>query len=233
MRILIVADLHANLEAVRSLPENCDELWVLGDLVDYGPDPCAVVEFVRRNASLIIRGNHDHAVGYDRDPRCSPRFERMAEETRRYTRSVLTGEQLEFLRGLPLRAERLAGGARFALCHATPGDPLYEYRLPDSPLWDLEPAVGGADVLLVGHTHLPFQQPLGRRILANPGSAGQPKHGHARACYAIWEDGRLRLKSAEYPVEETVAKLRALPIAPDARADLIGVLRAGSAAALS
>jgi len=55
MRILIVSDLHANLEAVRSLPQDYDEVWVLGDLVNYGPNPSEVIELVRRKASLVIR----------------------------------------------------------------------------------------------------------------------------------------------------------------------------------
>jgi 3',5'-cyclic AMP phosphodiesterase CpdA len=55
MRILIVSDLHANLEAVEALPKDFDRLWVLGDLVNYGPDPKEVVEFVRENASAVIR----------------------------------------------------------------------------------------------------------------------------------------------------------------------------------
>ncbi len=232
MRILVVSDLHANLEAVRALPETYDEMWVLGDLVNYGPNPCEAIEFVKSHASLIVRGNHDHSAGYDEDPRCSHRFRRMAEETGRYTGTEVTKAQRDFLCGLPLTAERTVGGVRFSLCHAAPPDPLYEYRPPTSPLWDAELASGPADVLLVGHTHLPFRRRLGSRMVANPGSVGQPKHGTPRACYAIWEDGELRLESAEYPVEETVAKIRTLPLTPDVQADLIAVLRTGSTAAL-
>lgn len=232
MRLLIVSDLHGNLEAVRSLAEGYDELWVLGDLVNYGPNPCEVIEFVRANASLVVRGNHDHAAGYDEDPKCSPRFRRMAEETGRFTKSVINASQREFLRSLPLTAERQVAGVRFLACHAAPENPLYEYRAPDSPLWDSELSSGRADVLLVGHTHLPFCRRAGNCIVVNPGSVGQPKHGTRRACYAIWDDGELRLESAEYPVEETVAKLRALPISPEARLELISVLGAGSAAGL-
>ncbi len=233
MRILIASDLHANLEAVRALPDSYDELWVLGDLVNYGPNPCEVIEFVRANASLIVRGNHDHAAGYDQDAKCSERFRRMAEETGRYTRAAITKDQRDFLRSLPLTADRTVGGVRFSLCHAAPPDPLYEYRPPDSPLWSAELASGVADVLLMGHTHLPFCRRLGSRMVANPGSAGQPKHGAARACYALWEDGDFRLESAEYPVEKTVAKIRTLPLTPEVQADLITVLQTGSTAALS
>lgn len=232
MRILIVSDLHANIEAVHALPETYDEMWVLGDLVNYGPSPFEVIEFVKSNASLVVRGNHDHSAGYDEDPKCSQRFRRMAEETGRYTGAIITKDQRDFLRNLPLTAERTLGGVRFSLCHAAPPDPLYEYRPPDSPLWDLDLTQASADVLLVGHTHLPFRRRSGSRMAANPGSVGQPKHGAARACYALWEDGDLKLESAEYPVEETVAKIRTLPLTPGVQADLITVLQTGSTAAL-
>jgi protein phosphatase len=227
MRILIVSDLHANIEAVRALPEGYDELWVLGDLVNYGPNPCEVIEFVKANASLAVRGNHDHAAGYDRDAKCSEPFRRMAEETGRYTRSDITEDQRDFLRSLPLTAERAVEGVRFSLCHAAPPDPLYEYRAPDSPLWEAELARMSADVLLVGHTHLPFCRRLGSRMVANPGSAGQPKNGAARACYALWEDDEIRLQSVRYPVAETGGKIRALPVPAEVQADLIRALRAG------
>ncbi len=83
MRIVIVSDLHANLEALAALDPAYDKLWVLGDLVNYGPDPVQVLDFVRRHAALVVRGNHDHSLGYDEDPRCSERFRSMAEQTRR------------------------------------------------------------------------------------------------------------------------------------------------------
>jgi predicted phosphodiesterase len=67
MKIVIISDLHGNAESLAALQEPYDELWVLGDLVNYGPDPEAVVAAVRDRATLIVRGNHDHAVGYDVD----------------------------------------------------------------------------------------------------------------------------------------------------------------------
>jgi protein phosphatase len=57
MKILIVADIHANLEALQAvLAESHDELWVLGDLVNYGPNPSEVVELVRSQASVVVQG---------------------------------------------------------------------------------------------------------------------------------------------------------------------------------
>ncbi len=128
MRIAIVSDIHANIEALSFVPEEYDELWVLGDLVDYGPSPRDVIDFVRSRATIVVLGNHDHAVAFDDDPRCSPDFREMARATLAYTRAVLHPDELEYLSSLPLRAERSVDGFRFMLCHAAPSDPLYKYR---------------------------------------------------------------------------------------------------------
>lgn len=93
MKIAIISDLHGNYEAVRSLPEGYDELWVLGDLVNYGPEPGSVIDFVKARSSVVVRGNHDHSIGYDVDPRCTARYQKMAEMTRKYSASVLKKEQ--------------------------------------------------------------------------------------------------------------------------------------------
>jgi putative phosphoesterase len=228
MRIVIISDLHANAEALAALDESFDELWVLGDLVNYGPDPGAAVEFVRHNATVTVRGNHDHSIGYGEDPRCAPRFAAMAEATRRFCESALTPEQKSYLRDRPLYARREVDGTRFLLCHATPSNPLYEYCPPDSPRWEAEAKAADADLVLVGHTHLPFVRRFGARVVANPGSLGQPKAGRPQACYAVWEDGSLELKSIPYAVEKTVAKLEAMALADDIRRDLITVLRTGA-----
>jgi protein phosphatase len=227
VQALIVSDLHANIEAVRALPAGFDQLWVLGDLVNYGPNPAEVIEFVREKAAIVVRGNHDHAVGFDEDPRCSARFRAMAEEARRYTLSVLSEEQRKYLRNLPLRATAAAEGIQFSMCHATPADPLFEYRLEESPKWLADEAGPSIDVELVGHTHIPFRRVLGTRSVVNPGSAGQPKHGLAEACYAIWRDGRITLGSVPYDVERTVEKLRRLSLSAAVFEDLAFVLRNG------
>jgi len=227
MKILIVSDLHANLEALEALPRDFDRLWVLGDLVNYGPNPVEVVEFVREHAAIVVRGNHDHSIGFDEDTRCSPRFRHMAEETRRYSRSVLSEEAREYLRNLPLTAAVDANGVRVSMCHAAPADPLYEYRPQDSPLWLTDALEPGVDVQLVGHTHKPFQRFLAARSIVNPGSVGQPKHGRAEACYAIWQDGRITLQSAPYDFERTIGKLRRLSFPAAVFEDLAGVLRNG------
>jgi putative phosphoesterase len=228
MRICIISDLHANMEALAALPRDYDELWVLGDLVNYGPDPAATIAFVRSNASVVIRGNHDHSVGFDADCRCSPRFRTMAEATRNYTASVLSVADKQYLRALPTSARRQVDDTEFFLCHATPSDLLYEYRAPDSPLWERPEEAGtGAGVILAGHTHLQFARQAGGRMIVNPGSLGQSKAGDPRARYAIWQDGRIELRALEYPVEATIARIHSMPVTEPVKRDLTRVLRTG------
>jgi len=228
MKIVIISDLHGNYEAVRSLADRYDELWVLGDLVNYGPEPGAVVDFVKANSTVVVRGNHDHSLGYDVEPRCTLRYQKMADLTRWYSASVLKKEQKEFLRALPLKLELNRQGTHFYLCHAKPSDPLYGYCPEQSEEWVKELDRTNADVLLVGHTHTPFVRQIGDRLVVNPGSLGQPKTGKSDACYATWEDGSFHLKSFPYAVDETVGRLKALAFPPEVEKDLITVLKTGS-----
>jgi protein phosphatase len=225
---IIISDLHANLEALSALPRDYDELWVLGDLVNYGPNPAEIIGFVRSHASVIIRGNHDHSVGFGTECGCAPRFRAMAEATRDYTSAVLSVADKQFLRDFPTCACRQVDGQAFFLCHATPSDPLHEYRPPDSPLWERdEEASSGANVALAGHTHVQFARLLDKRTVLNPGSLPQSKAGDPRARYAVWQDGEMELKAYEYSVEKTVEKILALPVADEVRRDLVQVLRTG------
>jgi len=230
MKIVIISDLHGNLEALTALPKEYDELWVLGDLVNYGPDPAGVVEFVRARASVMVRGNHDHAIGFGKDPRCSQPFREMSRAMMQYTNSVLSDSQKQFLRDLPLTAEREIEGVRLSLCHAVPSDPLFAYCLPDSDQWIKEVERVNSNILLVGHTHRPFVRQIGTKKIANPGSLGQPKTGRPAACYAVLDGGAIELRSFDYPFEETIRKIDALPINAAIKAGLTSVLRDGGLA---
>ncbi|MGO8818215.1 MAG: metallophosphoesterase family protein [Terriglobia bacterium] len=227
MRILIISDIHGNFDALAALQETYDEVWVLGDLVNYGPDPAAVIDFVRSKAAVVVCGNHDYSIGFNQDSRCSPRFREMAEATRRYTNSVLSFGHKHFLRHLPQFVEMRRDGARFYICHAVPSDPLYGYCEAGSPRWLTEVENVDADIVLVGHTHVPSVQSFGSLLVVNPGSLGQPKTGSPQARYAIWEDGKIELKSYSYPIDPVVAKVQALPIQDSLRDELCAILRTG------
>ncbi|MBI3896145.1 MAG: metallophosphoesterase family protein [Acidobacteria bacterium] len=228
MKIVIISDLHGNYDALRALPESYDELWVLGDLVNYGPQPAEVVGYVAQKAAITIRGNHDHSVGFHEDPRCTPRYRLMAQATGEVSDAVLADEQKQFLRDLPVTVKVERQNTRFHLVHAMPSNPLYGYCPETSDLWISEVADVNADILLVGHTHTPFVRRIGNRTVVNPGSLGQPKTGNPDACYAVWENGSITLKTYAYPVEQTVEKIQSLAVPSEIKRDLITVLRTGS-----
>jgi predicted phosphodiesterase len=154
LKILIIADLHANAEALAALPQQYDQLWVLGDLVNYGPNPREIIDFVRSHADVVVRGNHDHAIGFNTDPRCSGPYKSMALEMGRFTQAILTEDEKAYLRSLPLSATPERDGVRFYSCHATPTDPLFAYCPPESEQWQNEANLVSGGYLLVGHTHL-------------------------------------------------------------------------------
>ncbi|HZU45062.1 MAG TPA: metallophosphoesterase family protein [Terriglobales bacterium] len=227
MKIVITSDLHGNAEALGVIPSDYDQLWVLGDLVNYGPNPREVVEFVRDQASRAVRGNHDHAVACGEDPRCHGRFRELAEATGRFTENHLRPADHEYLGGLPLQLELQVDQTRFWLCHAVPSDPLFGYAPGDSPRWREECERLPADILLVGHTHTPFLKKFGHCLVVNPGSLGQPNNRSGLACYAVWQDGHVSLRQTAYSVETTVEKVDAMPMEPDVRRDLVTLLRTG------
>ncbi len=229
MKIVIISDIHANQAALEALPESdYDQLWCIGDLVDYGPRPREVIQWVERHATTTVRGNHDHAAGFSVDPQCSQPYKRLAAETLRYTSAVCTWEDCGFLKRLPLQQKIQVGSVHFRLVHAVPTDTLFGYRPEDSDRWEQEVRYASADFLVVGHTHTPFLRMVGKTMVINPGSIGQPKTGRPLACYAGWTDGNAELQEYEYPIADTIQQIREMPLAPGDQDALITVLKTGS-----
>lgn len=229
MRCLVVSDIHANIDALAALDESWDRLLFLGDLVDYGPAPEEAVSWMRAHGAAGVRGNHDHAMATGADCRSSPLSYALAVATRAHFRPLLSGATLAYLGALPVRRTVDVPGTRLHMVHATPRDPLYEYLGAHEPEAAWRDAVGDLaereEWLFLGHTHRPFQRRIGRLTVVNPGSLGMPVDGDARACYAVWEDGRVELKRVPYDVESAVARLRASGLAPEVGERMAEVLR--------
>jgi putative phosphoesterase len=227
MRILLVADLHANWPALQAIGEPHDVCLCLGDLVDYGLDPAPCVDWVRRNATHAVRGNHDHGVAQQVAVNGRQGFKYLTGVTRPLTRERLPADDLRFLSLLPVTQMVTLDETRFFLVHATPRDPLDEYAPPDVEFWNRRLQNIDADVICVGHTHQPYVLEVGNKLVINPGSVGQPRDGDPRACYAIIEDYKVDLKRVEYPVEAAVQTIQESAL-PDLAKDLLAdVLRHG------
>jgi len=230
VRTLVLSDIHGNwpaLEAVAAVPH--DSVLCLGDVVGYGPQPGECLRWLRASHASIVQGNHDRSVADDVPPRCRLDFEWLAAATQHIARRQLTDEETAFLRALPRTLDLVLDGRKVLLLHATPADPLYNYLGPDRDEWRTALASIEADLVLVGHTHLPFHFQFGDVHVLNPGSLGQPKDGDPRAAYAIVEDGVPRLERASYPVERTIDALGAAGVDPAAFGALSALLRTGRA----
>src|SRR2546421_10150061 len=162
MRYAIFTDIHANLEALEAVLEKIDEIagekpidqiWFLGDLVGYGPNPNECITTLRERTDVIIAGNHDWAAVGKID---LEDFSAAARVSAEWTAEQLTEEHRTFLANLPERLEI----NECTLVHGSPFGPLWEY-LTSEVLAERSFQYFSSRFCFVGHTHVPviFQQP--------------------------------------------------------------------------
>jgi putative phosphoesterase len=216
MRILVVA-----------VQEPFDACLCLGDIVEYGPDPEYCIDWVRRNASKAVRGNHDHGCVQNVEVPGLGGFRYLTKVTRQVTIPKLNPADRKFLADLPTTSSFMLDGLRFLLVHASPRDPLEEYVLLDPKLWEARIKGLKVDFVCVGHTHQQFVLPIGNVQVLNPGSVGLPRDGDPRARYAIIEDRKVELKQVAYNIESTVSAVMAGPLEDEAKTQLAEVYRLG------
>src|SRR5215207_7324580 len=193
MRILLVADIHANWPALEAINEPHDVCLCIGDLVDYGVEPGPCVRWVRNDHTLTVRGNHDHGAAQNVAISGRNGFKHLTSMTRPLSRERLSPDELRFLARLPISRHITLNNTRFFLVHASPRDPLDEYAPADVEYWKRRLVNIEADVICVGHTHIPYVLEVGDKLVINPGSVGQPRDGDPRACYAVIEGNQVEL----------------------------------------
>ncbi len=245
MRVLLIADVHANWEALLALQRaepKPDAVLFAGDAVGYGPDPANCVRWLKANTALAVRGNHDESLQFGEGPLpihalpgprpigAPPELAEAARETLDYTRRVLSPEDMAGMLNWPAFASATLGGARFYLAHGTPEDPFAgQVNIATCSNVELSSMLEGieADVIVLGHTHLPALRQFDGRLIVNPGSLGQPRYGVPDATYAVWEDGRVQIKHLHYDHEATALKLRLAPLSIEVIEQLSTVLEKG------
>jgi putative phosphoesterase len=233
MRVLVISDIHSNYEAPLAVAhaEKTDAVWCLGDLVDFGPQPAESVQWTRHHARQnCVRGNHDHALAFDVDCGSSASFHELSELSRAMNRELLHKEQIEYLAGLPASETLTLDGFRFHLSHAAPNGELYKSHLqPDISDASLNAEIGDvdADFILCGHTHLPMVREIKGKTFVNPASVGLPLDGDPRASYAVYHDGKVKLRRVKYDVDETIRKLHESALPADGVERLAEILRTG------
>lgn len=233
MRLAIISDIHANLEAFEAVLADIDQqapeaIVSLGDNIGYGPDPAAVLRLLARRGIPSVRGNHEWAVA---DPARERSFNFQAREALVRTRELLSPEFLAAIAILPTSLVRY--GCRFV--HGLPPNDTntYLFEAGDTTLRRAF-ARTPERVSFVGHTHMLEAAALtGREVeryelslgdnpldpamhhIVNVGAVGQPRDGDNRAKYGLYDDtaGLLTIRAIPYDIEAVVAKIiaRGLP----------------------
>jgi len=195
-RIALFSDVHANLLALDAVladieREGIDEVYCLGDLVGYGPDPAGVVERMRDVGIPTIRGNYDDGIGSHRGG-CGCYY--VTEQAKSdgiasyaFTDAALGDADHVWLAQLPDTIRFENDGVRVLLAHGSPRK-INEYLLLDREDRQLARLAdqAEADVVCVGHVHIPYHRAMtasdGRTVhYASSGSVGKPKGGDPRA----------------------------------------------------
>lgn len=235
MRIAVISDIHGNWHALEAVlgdveQEQVDQVWCLGDLVGYGPQPNRCVAETHKRADICLIGNHDLAaigrVGLEG-------FHSDAALSAEWTAKTLDDDARGYLETLEPSGER--PGAQ--LFHGSPRDPVWEYILDESVVraaFELTTA----PLVFVGHSHVPIalklengslagglahggsEVELGEaRWLINPGSVGQPRDLDPRAAYLLLDTDRsvVHFRRVPYDIAQTQAEIREQGL-PDALA---------------
>ena len=227
VRSLILSDIHSNLEAFQAVLKDAvekggfDQIWGLGDLVGYGPDPVECISLLQQHSYVSVVGNHDLAAA----GRLSTEdFNSNARAASQWTAQHLTPDHVTFLSLLP-EVVKLEG---FTLVHGSLRAPVHEYLISE------ESAEATFQLLespfcVVGHSHIPFlcrkvssgcvfeefpeglAVPLGEeRIIINPGGVGQPRDRDPRPSYALYDRNERTIERHRviYDIEITQEKMR-------------------------
>jgi putative phosphoesterase len=182
-RIAIISDLHSNIRALEATLEHIgtqavDRIICTGDLVGYHTFPEETLNLVRASGMTTIAGNHDQKVTQKKfSPDKQP-------DIVAFSWDALSEENRAWLAALPEELVLREEGVSVRFCHGTPAHiSSYLYEGADETF--LVARQCEEDVLISGHTHLPWVGRYGDTLMVNSGSVGKPKIGAPRATYAV------------------------------------------------
>ncbi len=222
----IFGDIHGNLPALEAVFQDIDarglnNLYCLGDLVGYSTFPNEVVDMIRARNIPTLMGNYDQGVGNNSDD-CGCAYKTDIERKRgelsiAWSNAHTSDDNKAFLRTLPAHIPVQMDDLKVLLVHGSPRK-VNEYLFEDRPddYFERIMDVAEADVLICGHTHLPYHKvlPSGQHII-NTGSVGKPKDHDPRAGYIVLtvngRDVKVEFIRISYAIERTAHAIEATP----------------------
>jgi predicted phosphodiesterase len=225
----VFSDVHGNLPGLEAILADINARGVarticLGDLVGYGPSPNEVALLVRERGIPTLMGNYDQGIGFETgDCGCAYKTDEQRAEgamSLEWTQRAVTAEVKVYLRTLEDRFMLQTPGGELLAVHGSPRR-INEYLFEDRPTSAMERMAREYPypAILFGHTHLPYARRVGDTTFVNVGSAGRPKDGDWRVCYAIVDPavsaddpGFVEFVRVPYDYERLLANLAATPL---------------------
>lgn len=221
MKILICADIHGNFQALQALlktkcAKTADKIYILGDLVTMGPEPNKVIDTIKNNPKIhSIMGNHDKWVAIEPPP-SSINAKRIKIKHHEYMKSMISDDNLEYLRNLPYYEEIFFGNKKFYLTHYGWKNNFCEViEHPDvvenkDNIKDIFPNID-ADCIFFGHNHDPLEFECGSQQYVCVGTLGMSKYG-MYIVLTLNEDGGyiIERKTLRIQVYKTIKIMRQL-----------------------
>ncbi|MCU9812482.1 metallophosphoesterase family protein [Paraclostridium sp. AKS81] len=193
MKIAVISDIHSNIYALDSVladieTKDVDMIVCTGDLVGYGTRPNEVIQTLKKNKILTIMGNYDDAIGNLKivcgcdypDPKDAEK----AGLSMHFTGQTTTNENKEYLRNLPKELIFTFDNKTIRFVHGSTRL-INEYLKENSKEADEVMSELVENILVCGHTHIPYAKYYGKKLLINAGSVGKPKTGKPNANYVI------------------------------------------------
>ena len=184
-----------------------DRIMCCGDIVGYYTQPNECIEKLRQLKAISVIGNHDLAcVTGD-----TTGFNPYAKQTIAWTRKVIKDKNIEFLRNLKRKIQIKIDNLNIMMVHGSPRDPISEYIFPstlDSTLKSFLESEN-VDILIMGHTHVPFIKKFGNKLVFNPGSVGQPRDGDSKASFAFLDvpAKEVKIYRIKYDIDKVAAAI--------------------------
>lgn len=206
-RIALISDIHANAPALEAVlldikSRGISRIMCLGDLAGKGASPQVVIDIIKNNCEIVLKGNWDYLISEVNDS-----YFLVWNSTR------LNQSQLEYLKGLPLYSEFYMSGKLIRLCHASPTsvfDRVQSTASVEEKLKLFSPPnieTKECDVLIYGDIHVAYIQNFNQKTLVNLGSVGVPlkvsqaSYGIIEGVYEAREESSISISLVRVPYD--------------------------------